>query len=404
MKYPKKSSEICPQSNSDLVCFSHLRWDFVFQRPQHLMTRFAQRQRVFFVEEPQFRPGPGVLGIAMRSPGISIVTPFLPVDEPAMNAPILKALLSDFYRQSQIKSPIAWYYSPMFLEWTSGLEASVVVYDCMDELSAFKNAPPRMKEREAELLALADVVFTGGHSLYEAKKAQHPNMYPFPSSIDVAHFAQARRIQQEPADQANIFSPKIGFCGVIDERLDLELLEGIARTRPDWNLVVIGPVVKIDPGSLPTLPNIHYLGPKSYTDLPAYLSGWAAAILPFALNESTRFISPTKTPEYLAAGRPVVSTPIEDVVRTYGKSGLAHIAEGTASFVDAIDRALSEDSYIRLQKVDGSLSQTSWSRTWGRMAEFVDDLVARRRALISVPLPPVAADIAKTARAGARSR
>jgi glycosyltransferase involved in cell wall biosynthesis len=401
MKYPRTSIEKSSHTNVDLVCFSHLRWDFVFQRPQHLMTRFAQRQRVFFVEEPQFRPGSAELRVELRSPAISVVTPLLPADEPATNAPILRALLVDFFRDNQIKSPIAWYYSPMFLEWTSNLAASIVVYDCMDELSAFKNAHPRMKTREEELLALADVVFTGGHSLYEAKKAQHSNMYPFPSSIDVAHFAQARRIQQEPADQASIPSPKIGFCGVIDERLDLELLEGVARARPDWNLVLIGPVVKIDHSSLPCLPNIHYLGAKNYTDLPAYLSGWTVAILPFALNESTRFISPTKTPEYLAAGRPVVSTPIEDVVRTYGKSGLAHIAQGTAAFVDAIDRAFSEDTSIRLRKVDESLSQTSWSRTWGRMAEFVDDLVARRRAAISAPVLPVVADLAKAARAGA---
>jgi glycosyltransferase involved in cell wall biosynthesis len=396
MKFPKTNI-----SNTDLVCFSHLRWDFVFQRPQHLMTRFAQRQRVFFVEEPQFRPGRDELSLTMRSPGVSVATPFLSADEPAANATILATLLNDFFRANRIQSPIAWYYSPMFLEWTSRVASSVVVYDCMDELSAFKNAHPRMKEREKELLALADVVFTGGHSLYEAKKAQHSNMYPFPSSIDVAHFAQARRSQPEPADQASITSPKIGFCGVIDERLDLDLLDGVARARPDWNLVLIGPVVKIDPGTLPRLPNIHYLGAKSYNDLPTYLSGWAAAMLPFALNDSTRFISPTKTPEYLAAGRPVISTSIEDVVRTYGKAGLAHIADGSASFVDAIDRALSEDSSVRLRQVDKSLSQTSWSWTWGRMAEFVDDLVARRRGRVSVPVLPATVDLSKSARAGA---
>jgi glycosyltransferase involved in cell wall biosynthesis len=401
MKYPKTNINNYLRSNTDLVCFSHLRWDFVFQRPQHLMTRFAQRQRVFFVEEPQFRPGRDELSVTMRPPGISVVTPFLSSDEPRANATTLATLLNDFFRANRIQSPIAWYYSPMFLEWTSRVAASVVVYDCMDELSAFKNAHPRMKTREEELLALADVVFTGGHSLYEAKKGQHSNMYPFPSSIDVAHFAQARRSQPEPADQVNIPSPKIGFCGVIDERLDLDLLDGVARARPDWNLVLIGPVVKIDPGTLPRLPNIHYLGAKSYNDLPAYLSGWEAAMLPFALNDSTRFISPTKTPEYLAAGRPVISTSIADVVRTYGKEGLAHIADGPASFVDAIDRALSEDSSVRLRHVDKALSQTSWSRTWGRMAELVDDLVARRRGRVRVPVFPTTVDLSKSARAGA---
>jgi UDP-galactopyranose mutase len=364
------------------------------------MTRFGQRQRVFFVEEPQACSGRQELVATTRSTGISVVTPFLSAEDPQGKSTILTALLNDFFQQNQIQSPIAWYYSPMFLEWTSHIAPSVVVYDCMDELSAFKDAPPRMKERERELLALADVVFTGGHSLYQAKKAQHPNVYPFPSSIDVAHFAQARRKQADPADQANISSPRIGFFGVIDERLDLPLLEAVARNRPDWNLVLIGPVVKIDAATLPRLPNIHYLGSKTYQELPAYVSGWAAAMLPFARNESTRFISPTKTPEYLAAGLPVISTAIDDVVRSYGPLGVVHIADGPEAFSGSIEHALVEDPLVRLSLVDKLLSQTSWSQTWGRMAELVDDLVDSRRAKVT-PLVATAARLAKSAQAGA---
>ena len=188
------------------------------------------------------------------------------------------------------------------------------------------------------MLARADLVFTGGQSLYEAKRGQHPRVFAFPSSVDAAHFARARRATDDPADQAAIPHPRLGFFGVIDERMDLDLLAAIADARPDWHLVIIGPVVKVDPASYRERANIHYLGKKDYQELPGYLAGWDVALLPFAINESTRFISPTKTPEYLAAGKPVVSTPIRDVVRPYGMRGLVHIAATADDFVHG-DRA-----------------------------------------------------------------
>ncbi|TFZ33909.1 glycosyltransferase family 1 protein, partial [Pseudomonas syringae] len=185
----------------------------------------------------------------------------------------------------------------------------------------FKFARTELKETEAALIGRADAVFTGGHSLYEAKRHLQANIHPFPSSVDASHFQAARLNCEEPSDQRTISGSKFGYYGVIDERLDLALIDAVAKARPNFSCIFIGPISKISRDDLPRAPNIHYLGQKRYTELPAYLSGWDVALMPFALNEATKFISPTKTPEYLAAGRPVVSTPITDVVRLYGDVG-----------------------------------------------------------------------------------
>ncbi|HEY0379970.1 MAG TPA: glycosyltransferase family 1 protein [Pyrinomonadaceae bacterium] len=365
----------------DLICLSHLRWDFVYQRPQHLLSRFAKKQRLFFVEEPIFGDGPARLDVSPRDCGVSVVVPHMPRELEGTDevASLQREMLDQLFDEQEIKDHVLWYYTPMAIPWTKHLEPLATVYDCMDELSAFKGAPLSLKENEAELFERADLVFTGGHSLYEAKRHQHRNIYAFPSSIDAPHFAQARCAACEPEDQQHIPHPRLGFFGVIDERMDIELLDAVAQARPDWQLVMIGPVVKIDPNDLPRRDNIHYLGGKSYSELPAYLSGWDVALLPFARNDSTRFISPTKTPEYLAAGRAVVSTSIRDVVRPYGELGLVHIADTPEEFVAAAERAMSEDSAARTQEVDSFLGQTSWDQTWGRMNELVEDVVAARR-------------------------
>jgi UDP-galactopyranose mutase len=247
----------------------------------------------------------------------------------------------------------------------------------MDELSAFKGAPPVLKQRERELMRRASLVFTGGQSLYEAKRRSHGNVYAFPSSVDVEHFAQARRRGVDPDDQTSIPHPRLGFFGVIDERMDLDLLDGLAAARPDWHLIMVGPVVKIDSSSLPQRANIHYLGPKTYRDLPRYISGWDVALMPFARNEATRFISPTKTPEYMAAGKPVVSTGIRDVVRPYGREGLVRIADDVPGFVSACSAAMSEEAGQRHRQADAFLRQTSWDGTWNRMRLLVDGAIHR---------------------------
>ncbi|HKR01768.1 MAG TPA: glycosyltransferase family 1 protein [Pyrinomonadaceae bacterium] len=368
--------------NPDLVCLSHLRWDFVYQRPQHLLSRFAKERRVFFVEEPIFGEERMHLDVTTRDCGVHVVVPRLPRELEGSDSleSVQRAMIDRLFADHMIAEPVLWYYTPMTMPWTRHLPRAATVYDCMDELSAFKGAPRALKDREAELFKHADLVFTGGHSLYEAKRDRHRNVFAFPSSIDAPHFAQARCIAEEPADQASIPHPRLGFFGVIDERMDIELLDGVALARPDWHLVIIGPVVKIDPATLPRRANIHYLGGKSYTELPSYLSGWDVALLPFALNESTRFISPTKTPEYLAAGRAVVSTSIRDVVRPYGEQGMVRIADTPEEFVAAIEASLNEDATARMREVDAFLAQTSWDQTWGRMAELIEDVVMAHRA------------------------
>jgi UDP-galactopyranose mutase len=331
------------------------------------MTRCARERRVFFVEEPIADSDSPRLRIE-RSGSVRVVVPHLPVDldEPQRNA-MLRLLIDELIERESIGEYALWYYTPMALAFTDHLLPIAVVYDCMDELSAFKGAPSVISTREAELMERASLVLTGGQSLYEAKRHLHANIHPFPSSVDVAHFAQARTIESSPADQQPIPRPRLGFFGVIDERMDLPLLEGVAAARPDWHIVMLGPVVKIDPESLPRLPNIHYLGSKPYAELPQYVAGWDVALLPFARNAATRFISPTKTPEYLAAGKPVVSTSIRDVVRPYGRQGLARIADEVPAFVEACAAAMNEESGPRITQADAFLRHTSWDGTWRRI-------------------------------------
>jgi len=360
----------------DVVVLSHLRWNFVFQRPQHLLSRCARQHRVFFVEEPIPSDGPARMEISTPRPGVWVAAPHLPEGtSPLESETIQRRLLDALLAERRVRSFVLWYYTPMAMPFSRHLAPLATVYDCMDELSAFAGAPPEMQVREKELLARADLVFTGGQTLYEAKRGQHPHVFAFPSSVDVAHFARARQATVDPSDQRDILHPRLGFFGVIDERMDLALLAGIAKVRPAWQLVMIGPVAKVDPATLPQASNIHYLGRKEYGDLPSYLAGWDVALLPFAINESTRFISPTKTPEYLAAGKPVVSTPIRDVVRPYGVRSLVRIAGTIPGFVAAVEDALLEERAARIRRVDTFLGQESWDRTWDRMYRLIEEVI-----------------------------
>ena len=366
----------------DLICFSHLRWDFVYQRPQHLLSRFAVDRRVFFVEEPVFTETEPKLEFSRRDCGAYIVKPCLPagLSDQEITMMLQALVIDDLILAHNVQEYVLWYYTPMARTFTDHLEPLAIVYDCMDELSAFKNPPKGLKEREAELLGCADLVFTGGHSLYESKRNLHPNIHLFPSSIEVSHFRQARHLIQEPLDQQLLPRPRLGFFGVIDERFDIELLDNIARERPDWQFVVVGPVVKIDHEELPKHPNIHYTGRRAYEELPAYLSGWDVAMLLFARNESTRFISPTKTPEYLAAGVPVISTSIQDVIRPYGEQELVKIADTPQEFINAAAFLMS-DEFDRprwLEKVDEALQNNSWDRTWALMHKLINEVLISR--------------------------
>ncbi len=381
-------------SANDLIVFSHLRWDFVFQRPQHLISRFAKKRRVFFIEEPQFHKSESDVRYLQyhRENGIQVIVPLLPEAlGPDEQTESLRDIVNQVIEDENIQDMTCWYYTPMAWPFTNHLDPAAIVFDCMDELSAFKNPPPDLLQWESELLKHADVVFTGGMSLYEAKRHRHTNIYPFPSSIDHDHFKSARS-ETEPLDQKSIPHPRLGFFGVIDERMDVELLRQISELRPKWSFVLIGPIAKIDPKSLPKNPNIYYLGKKEYSELPKYLSGWDAAFMPFAKNESTRYISPTKTPEFLAAGRPVVSTSIQDVVRPYGDEKLVSIADTAKEFVEKAEWAMREARTQPewLLKVDEFLDGMSWDVTFGKMAALEKkSQLERKRRLSPAGMPAV---------------
>ncbi|AFZ66468.1 glycosyltransferase [Deinococcus peraridilitoris DSM 19664] len=376
-------------AHHDLLCISHLRWNFVYQRPQHLMTRAAKNRRVFYVEEPIHYPPDLSADEAQprldvsEDHGVTVIVPRLSAELTGDCAEeVTRGLLHAYLKEQGVERPVAWVYTPMRLPLLDGLSTGGVVYDCMDELANFHHAPPQLRERERQLFDMADVVFTGGYRLWESKRTQHDNAHPFPSSVDVAHFARARSGLPDPQDQQGIPGPRLGFFGVIDERFDIELIAEVARRRPEWQFVLLGPVVKIDEADLPRGENLHYLGMKKYAELPQYLAHWDVALLPFARNEATEFISPTKTPEYLAAGVPVVSTDIRDVVRPYGEKDLVRIARDTDEFEAAIEASLREDNSERQRRADALLAQMSWDLTWKNMDGLMAHAMAEHDPII----------------------
>ncbi len=356
-----------------LVVYSHLRWNFVYQRPQHVLSRLARNRQVVFVEEPTH--GEGALRLEVSFPAANVLrcVPSGRVEARTFDggaydrrlATLLRGLLHGMGHARHV----AWLYTPMALPLMLALEPEGIVYDCMDELSAFHGAPPALVERERKLFTVADLVFTGGPSLYRAKRDRHPNVHCFPSSVDVAHFRQAGPLR--PRRQP----PRLGFYGVLDERLDRELVAAVAERRPDWQLEMVGPVVKIDPSTLPKAANLRYPGPCAYEKLPALLATWDVCLMPFAVNEATRFISPTKVLEYMAASRPIVSTPITDVAEPYGD--VVRIAGDADAFVAACASALDEapaERERRSARMAAIVAARSWDGTVQRMGELLDAL------------------------------
>lgn len=356
-----------------MVVFCHLRWDFVYQRPQHLLSRLAEHYRIMVVEEPMFHEGEAFLKSYSPGPNITVYQPHTPVHAAGFHddqIPVLQPLLAELVPAGDY--PVAWFYTPMALPLLQSVHPGLVVYDCMDELSGFKNAPRQLLQRETALMGIADVVFTGGPSLYEAKRQRHANVHCFPSSVDLDHFSKALERGVAHRSQTSLRRPRLGFYGVIDERFDIDLLRFVAAARPQWELVIVGPIVKIDPASLPRSPNIHYMGQAAYDELPQYLAAWDVCLMPFALNESTKYISPTKVLEYMAAELPIVSTNITDVAGPYGS--IVRIAHSADEFVLACDEALtlSPDRYARM--VDDMrivVQSTSWDTTVDRMRKLM---------------------------------
>jgi UDP-galactopyranose mutase len=367
-----------------MIVFSHLRWNFVFQRPQHLMTRFARRLPVYFVEEPVADDGPARIEVTEPVPGLHVCRPHLRDAGggfAAGNLPVLRRLIDELVVSRNLRAPIAWFYTPMALPLLQALDPAVVVYDCMDELSAFLHAPRELIDTERALMKVADVVFTGGPSLYRFKQALHPNVHCFPSSVDAAHFGKGKDPANDHEVQRDLPHPRLGFFGVIDERFDPDSVALLADTHPGWNIVLVGPVVKIDPATLPQRPNIHYFGQRGYDELPKFLAGWDVALLPFAMNEATRYISPTKVLEYMAAEKPIVSTPVTDVVEPYGH--VVHIGRTAQSFVEACELALGEPAAARAKRIAtmrGIVSNTSWDATAEKMTALIGDAERERKS------------------------
>ncbi|WP_426163964.1 glycosyltransferase [Sandarakinorhabdus sp. DWP1-3-1] len=358
-----------------LIVLSHLRWDFVFQRPQHVLTRATRHCDVIYIEEPLYEGTEFSHRTLIRENGVRVVQPLVPPGTPEADVIFHQGDVLESFADAAIgRTLLLWYYTPMAYAFGHRIDADVVIFDKMDELSAFKFASPQLHVLESLLMDRADVVFTGGASLQKAATGRHDNLHCFPSSIDVAHFGAARdaALLSEPEDMVAIPHPRIGFFGVLDERINLELVADMAAARPDWHLVMIGPTAKIDPASLPQAPNIHWLGSKQYAELPRYMAHWDIGFMPFALNDATRFISPTKTPEFLAAGLPLLSTPIHDVVEPYGTRGFVEVAATADGMVLAGDRLLATRADAaaekrRLTKVDSFLSGNSWDKTWAAM-------------------------------------
>lgn len=381
-----------------LVVLSHLRWDFVTQRPQHVIARLAAARPVFFVEEPVFDPGVEsgrTAPFAERMdvhPGVTVVRVHTGLCEAGFTDPQIAAMRPVVYGLARELGPVdVWFYTPLAFPLLRTLDSVVVVYDCMDELAAFDHAPAELLDREQQLLDRADLVFTGGPSLYAAKKDRHPSVHLCTSSVDGAHFGTAKDGLPEPADQADLPHPRLGFFGVVDERLDRDLVGAVASAHPEWQVVMLGPVVKIDPASLPQAPNLHWLGSKDYQTLPAYLGGWDVCLLPFARNRSTEFISPTKTLEYMAAETPIVSTPITDVAVPYGD--IVYLGSTPGEFVAACESALAESPAEAARRVDAMravLAETSWDRTaaamQARIAEAHDGHTADAVSASEVPV------------------
>lgn len=372
------------KSTTQLVCFSHLSWKFVYQRPQHLLSRFTKKYEVYYIEEFIYTSEEDGYSINITNENVTVIVPHLSNSIQGRQDERKEIIIKNLFKEHSIQSYIFWYYTPMALAYTANFNPIATVYDCMDELCAFKFAPSEIKTFEQELFKKANVVFTGGNNLYKAKKAYHDNIHCFPSSIDKAHFNAARDNNKELADQSAIPHPRLGFFGVIDERFDIDLIKEAAEAKPDWHFVLVGPVIKIDAAILPQNKNIHYLGAKTYDELPSYLSGWDIALIPFAINESTRYISPTKTPEYLAGGKPVISTAITDVVNPYYELGLVRIIQNAEDLVRVATSELSiADKSEWLTKVDEYLGTMSWDATWEKMDELMQNEIEMNQNLLT---------------------
>lgn len=376
-----------------LIVFSHLRWDFVHQRPQHLLSRMAATHPVVYIEEPVHSEEVAHFEESSPAPGVVVLRPHTPVREAGYHPDqirVIEPLLVEYLRAHGIEETLAWFYTPMALPLLRAIDPVVVVYDCMDELASFKGAPQGMRQQELALMKRADVVFTGGISLYEAKRTLHPNVHCQPSAVDVDHFAPSKldgfspHAGQALTLQGHLGRPRLGYFGVIDERMDLKLVASLAHAHPQWNIVMVGPVAKVDPAALPRLENIHWLGPQPYARLPYLVRDWDVCLMPFALNDATQYISPTKTLEYLAAEKPVVSTAVRDVIALYGE--VVHIASNELDFIELCEAVLASSQPANLLGSGDArhgLSHFSWRATAQAMLSLIHHAMRKKLAALN---------------------
>ncbi|HEX2200364.1 MAG TPA: glycosyltransferase [Burkholderiales bacterium] len=376
-----------PPSAFSIVVHSHLRWDFVWQRPQQIFSRLAREHPVLFVEEPLHEPGEPRLRIVEAQPGVVRAIPVMPQPSDcdahcAALLPLLKqAMQTHPLLAGRFDSLVQWFYSPMCAPGMAGmLNELALVYDCMDELASFRFAPADIGRREGFLLERADVVFTGGWQLYESKSRHHGNVHFFGCGVDAAHFGRARHDQVPVAPAvASLPGPVLGYFGVIDERLDYDLIDALAQAFASGSIVMAGPLAKVERAALPDRPNIHWLGQQPYEALPALVKGFDVCLMPFALNEATRYINPTKTLEYMAAAKPIVSTAVPDVVRNFGD--IVRIAASPQEFIDATRRALAVPEPERIAAGHRRTAASTWDAIVAAMRGQVTEAVRARSTL-----------------------
>jgi glycosyltransferase involved in cell wall biosynthesis len=391
-----------------LVVFCHLRWDFVWQRPQQFHSRFAKRHRVLFVEGPQVHAGDFEPHYTLRAvaehPGVTVMQMHFSESDWAKGGsfidPMRRTLLNRA-RATELKgrfdSPVAWFYDPMAVESHLGQHGAIAtVYDCMDELSQFKFAPPELIARERRLLLNADVVFAGGRKMAESKRRFNTNVHFYGCGVDVAHFGKARLASTPVPDDIKQIGGKIlGYFGVVDERLDYELIARLADSNADWNVVMIGPTAKVDPNELPQRPNLHWLGGRDYSQLPAYTKRFDVALMPFALNEATEYINPTKALEYMATATPILSTPVPDVVSNF--ASVVKISASSDEFIQFAHEQVAQVDQVAVERGLKMASENTWEAIVGKMEGHINDVFARRADVQSKVRIPVAAPVASAA-------
>ncbi|MCK9687876.1 glycosyltransferase [Scleromatobacter humisilvae] len=383
-----------------LIVFSHVRWSFVHQRPQHLLTRLAAWFDVHVVEEPVFADAEPALMSATHQNGVEVLTPrtkeFASGFHDSQLA-ALRPLIADFMASRGLQEPLVWLTTPLALPLVADLEPRAVVYDCMDDVASPRVALPGLAARDKALMALADIVLTGGPSLHESRQGQHSNLHCLPGAVDAAHFAPEHLdgddVESSVAAELHrgMPRPRLGFFGVVDERLDAELVAAIADRRPGWQVVIVGPVVGRDPAALPRRPNLRWAGLQRHEALPHLMSHWDVCLLPFARSEATRLLHPSQTLEYLAGGKPVVGTPVPDLVSLH--ADVVRIAEDADGFVAAIDDLLAEPAPARAEwraRARALVDARSWDRNADIVAAMLLEFAPSAPALPTVLHEPLA--------------